>query len=636
MKKLFFLATILVFQFLSAQVGINTTSPNAQLEIAASNQATPANIDGIIIPKVDTFPATNPTAAQQGMMVYLTTTAGTNAPGFYYWDNPTTSWIGILDSNAKGWQLTGNAGTDATTNFLGTTDDIALNFRVNNQKAGHIGNSADNTTFFGYQAGNSNANSSYANTGIGYKALFSNTFGYWNTANGYMSLSNNTTGNSNTANGYQSLFNNTTGNNNTASGYQSLYNNTTGSYNIAMGLFSLYSNTTGNWNTAIGQSSLYFNTTGYSNTATGFHCLLNNTTGYWNTATGNRSMYNNTTGNSNTAVGERCLFSNTTGSLNTAMGLLSLYSNTTGNSNTASGYQSLYYNTTGVNNTASGYQSLYNNTTGDYNVANGLGSLYSNTTGSWNTAIGQSSLYDNSTGYSNTANGFESLRFNNAGYWNTATGNRSMYFNTTGISNTAIGDECLYNNSTGSYNTALGYAAYYLNNYSNATAIGNSTVISASNQVRLGNSSVLSIGGFASWTNVSDKRFKKDINYNAVPGLAFIQKLKPVTYHLDIDAIASFQKMPEKCRNKESEVQKSNILQTGFIAQEVEQAARELNYNFSGVDAPKNSEDYYGLRYAEFVVPLVKAVQEQQVIIEKQNDTIKQLEKRLEALENKK
>jgi hypothetical protein len=48
---------------------------------------------------------------------------------------------------------------------------------------------------------------------------------------------------------------------------------------------------------------------------------------------------------------------------------------------------------------------------------------------------------------------------------------------------------------------------------------------------------------------------------------------------------------------------------TGFIAQEVEQAANEIEYDFSGVDAPKN-DDLYGLRYVEFVVPLVKAVQE--------------------------
>ncbi|MBC7776696.1 MAG: hypothetical protein H7246_14780, partial [Phycisphaerae bacterium] len=50
--------------------------------------------------------------------------------------------------------------------------------------------------------------------------------------------------------------------------------------------------------------------------------------------------------------------------------------------------------------------------------------------------------------------------------------------------------------------------------------------------------------------------------------------------------------------------------------QEVEAAAKEVGYDFSGVDAPKNEHDVYGLRYAEFTVPLVKAVQEQQVQIE--------------------
>lgn len=36
----------------------------------------------------------------------------------------------------------------------------------------------------------------------------------------------------------------------------------------------------------------------------------------------------------------------------------------------------------------------------------------------------------------------------------------------------------------------------------------------------------------------------------------------------------------------------------------------ETGYDFSGVDKPKNSESLYGLLYAEFTVPLVKAVQE--------------------------
>ena len=52
------------------------------------------------------------------------------------------------------------------------------------------------------------------------------------------------------------------------------------------------------------------------------------------------------------------------------------------------------------------------------------------------------------------------------------------------------------------------------------------------------------------------------------------------------------------------------IRYSGFIAQDVEAAAQSIGYEFSGVDAPQNDKSLYGLRYAEFVVPLVKAMQE--------------------------
>ena len=68
------------------------------------------------------------------------------------------------------------------------------------------------------------------------------------------------------------------------------------------------------------------------------------------------------------------------------------------------------------------------------------------------------------------------------------------------------------------------------------------------------------------------------------------------------------------------------IRYTGFLAQEVEEAARSVGFDFSGVDKPKNANDLYSLRYAEFVVPLVKAVQEQQTVIEAQQSTIAELQ----------
>ncbi len=74
------------------------------------------------------------------------------------------------------------------------------------------------------------------------------------------------------------------------------------------------------------------------------------------------------------------------------------------------------------------------------------------------------------------------------------------------------------------------------------------------------------------------------------------------------------------------------ITYTGFVAQEVEAAAKELGYDFSGVDAPKSENDYFGLRYAEFVVPLVKGMQEQQQMIEAQQKEINELKAIVKSL----
>jgi ribosomal protein L9 len=48
---------------------------------------------------------------------------------------------------------------------------------------------------------------------------------------------------------------------------------------------------------------------------------------------------------------------------------------------------------------------------------------------------------------------------------------------------------------------------------------------------------------------------------------------------------------------------------------------------------PKHEGDLYALRYAEFVVPLVKAVQEQQQIIRAQEQQNQELQKQLQELQ---
>jgi hypothetical protein len=174
-------------------------------------------------------------------------------------------------------------------------------------------------------------------------------------------------------------------------------------------------------------------------------------------------------------------------------------------------------------------------------------------------------------------------------------------------------------------------------NIFNCTVIGSNTPGAGSNSARIGNNTVTTIGGFANWTNFSDGRFKVNMKED-VEGLDFILQLRPVTYNLDVQQINS--RLFAHKKDKTFSVTEQNairaktaIRQSGFVAQEVEAAARKLGYDFSGVDAPKNENDFYGLRYAEFVVPLVKAVQEQQALIQQQTKTIEELLKRVEKLE---
>jgi hypothetical protein len=297
---------------------------------------------------------------------------------------------------------------------------------------------------------------------------------------------------------------------------------------------------------------------------------------------------------------------------------------------TSWGVSALQSNTTGTTNTAVGWQALWHNTTGYWNTAIGALALRENIGGIHNTACGMQALYNNTSGNYNTATGFQALALYNMGDNNTADGWMSLYYNT-GSGNTASGVQALFGNSSGINNTALGYLAYSSSTaYSNSMALGYNTQVSNSNMVNVGNASIGSIQGQVGFTTYSDARIKNKVQEN-VPGLAFIKELRPVTYYYDIDKENEISGTKDTAR-WEGKYDIEKIQFSGFLAQEVDAAANKIGYNFSGVD---KSGTLWGLRYAEFVVPLVKAVQEQQVMInelKKQNEQIPTLISEIELL----
>ena len=169
-----------------------------------------------------------------------------------------------------------------------------------------------------------------------------------------------------------------------------------------------------------------------------------------------------------------------------------------------------------------------------------------------------------------------------------------------------IGSSAGFTNTTGSFNVALGEASdFALNNLQNAVAIGYSTIFHAFKTVRIGNTSMVSIGGQVGWTTISDRRVKTNLQED-VPGFSFITRLRPVSYNYNLAKEAELLgKIDTSVWEGKYDIERIRF--SGFVAQEVDSAANSIGYSFSGVD---KQGKIVGLRYQEFVVPLVKSVQE--------------------------
>lgn len=138
MKKLYYTRILILFLFCQvsiAQVGVGTTLPAGALDITSTTT-------GFIPPRVALAatnlqaPIINPQTGvlTNGTIVWNTATAGATpnnvTPGLYYW--LTNRWVAFAGaSGGLDWSLTGNSGTTAGTNFLGTTDSQDIRFHTN-------------------------------------------------------------------------------------------------------------------------------------------------------------------------------------------------------------------------------------------------------------------------------------------------------------------------------------------------------------------------------------------------------------------------------------------------------------------------------------------------------------------------
>lgn len=427
--------------------------------------------------------------------------------------------------NENAWLLNGNTGTIPSSHFLGTTDNVPLNFRVNNVSAGSIDKTLENT-FLGFMSGNS-AVSGTSNTGSGAYALASVTSGYNNTAVGRGALRSNSTGIGNTATGHSALVQNTIGTANTANGSQALQNNATGVNNTAMGYSALISNTTGGDNSALGLNALQANIGGMGNTGIGSAALLYNTTGNYNTGIGNGALFLNTTGSNNTALGNNASVSSNNLTNATALGYNARAAGSStlilGNNDVNVGIglsglipgNKLEINTAVANTSGLRFRMLTTTATPITNPGIGILTVDANGDVVYALAGGNNASSDawskvgnagtDASNFIGTTDNIPlNIRVNNipagkidnmlgnvflgseAGIHNTtassitAIGYFALPNNTTGMNNTALGSNALFQNTTGSNNVALGVGALANSFGSDNIAIGNNTLMTNS------------------------------------------------------------------------------------------------------------------------------------------------------------
>ena len=236
MKEKFLLAAALAFSaaaYAQQNVGINTSTPQATLDVAAKNPSDPKTSEGVLIPRLskadlDAKDSSAYGSNQNGTLVFVNDVSGTGSPqtaditatGFYYYDNDAAKWVKISGASTaatgdtvwySGTPVTDTTTSTAATGYTGAmfhNDDIY----ANSVRVGRGNGNDDTNTVAGEDAlllDQPNPDPAQLkgikNTAVGFSALKANTTGTDNTAVGYNALPVNDVGSGNTAVGENAL-----------------------------------------------------------------------------------------------------------------------------------------------------------------------------------------------------------------------------------------------------------------------------------------------------------------------------------------------------------------------------------------------------------------------------------------------
>jgi len=309
-------------------------------------------------------------------------------------------------------------------------------------------------------------------------------------------------------------------------------------------------------------------------------------------------------------------------STNTTFGISSLVSISSGGYNTGFGFRTLESKTSGAYNTAFGADAIAasNNSknTGigrlaGFNVGGYAGGVHIGAqagryadhctvtigfqagyySGNYAVSVGHRAGVSNAT--YNTSVGFRSQEFGYTGALTTVSPQTGRY-NTTGADTTLVG------HYTGRFlggaynNTHVGWYAYQHNGY----AVNNQSSIG-----RYQNNICNCV--YRTWTNASDCRDKTNIQPLTNLGLNFVRKLNPIKYKWDN------RERYVNCCGFEYGVKDGTLKQDkthyGFLAQEVEFAAKSLGQKFDAVTYD-TFRDQYTVNYLDMLASLTKALQE--------------------------